>query len=125
MLEQARGPGAIRLLLEDIERDGGRPRLRQALDDPRHLISRPGPLAETAQAIFIDVEDAHRLGQEGTGLDALVEIEDAVAKFDDHLGIVEAQGQGAEQNEKRNDEVDPPAHGGRKSSRWNRLRRTG
>ena len=53
--------GAVGFGKDDVQRDGRRAEVAHPLEQLRHPIARPGPLAVTGEALFVDVDD-HRHG---------------------------------------------------------------
>ena len=55
---------AVRFGEEDVERDGAGAESRRLLDERRHAIPRPRPLAKRSQALFIHVDDGYAGGRQ-------------------------------------------------------------
>ena len=88
-----RGAGIEPVGLEEhhVEGDHDRAKVGQVEDHVREVRSRPRPLAEFRQALFVDVDDGDRPGGLHARLDALEGVEDPDPQFLDRRVVGDAQ----------------------------------
>jgi hypothetical protein len=102
LLQQRARRGAVRLGEQHVECDRGRAGRPQPLHQVGHLAARPRPLAEPAQAVVVDIDDAHADILVSARLPALVLVEHIVAQGLQRQGIEQQRAAGCKQENGKN-----------------------
>ena len=108
-LSDSCGRSAVAFREHDIEGDRRRAGISKRLSQPRHVGTRPWPLAKPPQCFVVDIDDANRGGLVLAGIGTLVCVEQQVAEltYRRHLCDVQCQ-QDQRQDDAGQSQQQPP-----------------